>query len=148
MTPSSCAVSSLSSLITTETLINLSAFFFPRHERRGDFFFVLFFANLCLLISFYRRQGPVSSCWPFFFSCFQYHKAGGWRDCSQSLTTFAQIWKRKMMQKHRLQKNSQMLNNTIKSLSQPLVSCFLAVSVWRNVEKRLIAAGIKHVFVT
>lgn len=102
MTPSSCAVSSLNSLITTETLINLSAFFFPRHERWGDFF--SFFANLCLLISFHRRQGPVSSCWPFFFSCFQYHKAAGWLDCSQTLTMFGQIWKRKIMQKHRLQK--------------------------------------------
>lgn len=133
MTPSSCAVSSLNSLITTETLINLSAFFSPRHERRGDFFFFFSLISAC---SFHFTEGklPCRHVGHFSFPVFSTTRLEDGEVVHKLSPCLPRIWKRKIMQRSFLL-YCQMLKNTFKSLSQPLVSCFLAVSVWRNAKK-------------
>lgn len=172
---SSCTVSSLNSLITTETLINLSAFFPPPWKtRRFSFFFLLISA-----CSFHFTEGKVPFCHVGHFSCpvFNTTRLEDGEIVHKFSPHLPRIWKRKMMQKHWLQTwPSQMSDPDYLHLlcdpnrpatatsdyffSTPKCSkilsrvchnpLFLASLLYQFGErqKRLIAAGIKHVFVT
>lgn len=96
MTPSSCAVSSLDSLITTQTLINLSAFFPPRHERWGDFFSFFSLISAC---SFQFKEGkvPCRHVGHFSFPVFNTTRLEDDEIVRKLSPCSARIWKRKMM---------------------------------------------------